>query len=73
VILPHSDNHVVLAVHPDRADSVTNDHEWDAALSTLAVLRGLDGAWSRDLHALDASDDETLIEPAGPTRYVWPG
>ena len=66
--------HAMLASHLEvEVASITNDHEWDAALSTLAVLRGLDGAWSRDLHALDASDDETLIEPAGLTRYVWPG
>jgi hypothetical protein len=32
-----------------------NDHEWDAALSALAVFEGLSGRWSLDLHCLPTS------------------
>lgn len=49
-----------------------NDHEWDAAVSTLPVLRGLDGSWPRNLHALPMDCDGRLISPCGKTAYVWP-
>ena len=49
-----------------------NEHEWDAAISTLAVVCGLQESWHRDLHALPADSDERLVQPCGRTAYVWP-
>ncbi len=49
-----------------------NEHEWDSAISILAVVRGLHGLWQRDLHALPICSDERLVEPCGRTAYVWP-
>ena len=49
-----------------------NEHEWDAAISTLAVVNGLNGSWTRDLHALPTNPDERLVHPCGSTAYVWP-
>lgn len=49
-----------------------NDHEWDAAVSTLAALRGQQDRWKNDLHEIESSDDERLVEPCGPTHYFWP-
>lgn len=49
-----------------------NDHEWDAAVSTLAVLRGRQGRWKNDLHEIESSDGERLIDPCGETHYFWP-
>ena len=49
-----------------------NDHEWDAAASALTALRAHEGAWTRDLHRLPTRPDERLVEPYGPTRFVWP-
>ncbi len=47
------------------------DHEWDAAISILPVIRGLHGAW-QDLHALPTAPGERLIHPCGKTTYMWP-
>ena len=49
-----------------------NEHEWDSAISILAAVRGLQGSWQRDLHALPTDSDERLVEPCGRTAYVWP-
>ena len=49
-----------------------NEHEWDSAISILAVVRGLDGSWQRDLHALPTDADERLVRPCGRTAYAWP-
>jgi hypothetical protein len=49
-----------------------NDHEWDAAVSALAALRGRTGAWNRDLHALPVNEGERLVKPSGETHYFWP-
>ena len=49
-----------------------NEHEWDAAISILAVVRGLHGLWKRDLHALPTDSDERLVQPCGKTAYLWP-
>lgn len=49
-----------------------NEHEWDSAISILAVVRGLHGTWQRDLHALPTNPDERLVQPCGKTAYVWP-
>ena len=49
-----------------------DDHEWDAAVSTLAVLRGMQDEWTHDLHKAERDPDERLVEPAGKTHYVWP-
>ena len=50
-----------------------NEHEWDSAISILAVVRGLHGRWQHDLHALPTRYDERLVQPCGRTAYVWPG
>lgn len=50
-----------------------SDHEWDAAVSTLAALRGLTGEWDFDLHQdLSREPDERLVKPCGETHYFWP-
>lgn len=49
-----------------------NEHEWDAAISIVAVIHGLQGRWQRDLHALPPDSDERLVKPCGRTAYVWP-
>jgi len=51
---------------------ISNDHEWDAALSTLAALRGLQGEWELDLHEKELGETARLIKPCGKTHYVWP-
>ena len=49
-----------------------NSHEWDAAISILPVVRGLQGSWSLDLHARPTRSGERLIHPCGRTAYLWP-
>lgn len=50
-----------------------SDHEWDAAVSTLAALRGLTGEWNFDLHQdLSREPDGRLVKPCGETHYFWP-
>lgn len=48
------------------------EHEWDAALSTLAALEGATGRWHLDLHSLPPLSDERIISPCGKTYYYWP-
>ena len=48
-----------------------NAHEWDAAISILAVVRGLNGSW-QDLHTLPTKSSERLVHPCGKTTYMWP-
>src|SRR5665648_1036795 len=45
----------MLAGHLAIPSSPANDHEWDAALSALALYEGLSDHWSFDLHALPSS------------------
>ncbi|MFZ4440783.1 MAG: hypothetical protein ACOYOS_20390 [Syntrophales bacterium] len=52
--------------------SPTTEHEWDAALSTLAALRGVTRCWMLDLHGLPTGIDEQIISPCGRTNYFWP-
>jgi len=52
--------------------STNNEHEWDAALSALAAVRGILGHWRTDLHSLATSSGEALVTPCGPTNYFWP-
>lgn len=52
--------------------STSNQHEWDAAISAFAALKGLLGQWPYDLHTLSTRDNERLIWPVGPTHYFWP-
>jgi hypothetical protein len=49
-----------------------NDHEWDAAISVLALWNGLSGCWLKDLHSLECSDRERIVAPCGQTNYWWP-
>jgi hypothetical protein len=51
---------------------ISNDHEWDAAISALAALRGLQGAWKHDLHREHSDEEARLVEPCGETYYFWP-
>ena len=51
---------------------VKDDHRFDAALSALAALRGLNGDWTRDLHALPDADYTGRIRFCGRTHYWWP-
>ena len=48
-----------------------NAHEWDAAISILPVVRGLNGSW-QDLHTLPTKSSERLVHPCGETTYMWP-
>ena len=50
-----------------------NEHEWDAAISILPVVRRLHESWELDLHDLPIGSDERLVQPCGTTNYVWPG
>jgi len=52
--------------------NTSNDHEWDAAISVYAVLQGIAGRWSNDLHAIAPGQGEQIIEPCGATCYWWP-
>jgi hypothetical protein len=45
------------------------DHRFDAAMSALAALRGLNGDWTLDLHALPT---DTRVQPVGQTHFWWP-
>lgn len=45
-----------------------NEHEWDAAVSALAVLEGLSGRWKHDLHRLGTLGGERLLTPCGATH-----
>jgi hypothetical protein len=49
-----------------------NDHEWDAVISVLAAIKGLNGEWSRDLFKEPAGETGRLVFPAGNTNYWWP-
>lgn len=48
-----------------------NEHEWDAAISVLPVVRRLQPLW-RDLRALPTEPEERLVQPCGKTVYMWP-
>jgi len=50
-----------------------DDHPFDAALSLIAALRGLNGDWTLDLHTLP-KDPKTgdPVPFAGKTHYWWP-
>ena len=48
-----------------------NEHEWDAAISILPVVRRLHGSW-QDLHNLPPESGERLVHPCGKTTYMWP-
>ena len=52
--------------------NVSNEHEWDAALSCHAVLEGVRGNWICDLHALPTAPNKRLLAPAGESQYYWP-
>jgi hypothetical protein len=49
-----------------------SDHEWDAAISSIAAYLGGSGQWSHDLHSLPVEEAERLVFPCGPTQYAWP-
>jgi Protein of unknown function (DUF429) len=51
---------------------VPDDHRFDAATAALAALRGLNGDWTQDLHALPGEDYSGRIRFCGPTHYWWP-
>jgi hypothetical protein len=52
--------------------ALASEHEWDAAVSAFAALKGLLGDWPLDLHQLATAKGERLIHPAGGTHYFWP-
>jgi len=49
-----------------------NEHEWDAALSTHAALKGATGQWRLDLHSHQTMNGECIVSPCGKTHYFWP-
>ena len=52
--------------------TTTNDHEWDAAVSVLSALRGIEGAWTHDLFKEPSGNTGRLVFPSGPANYWWP-
>ena len=50
----------------------SNEHEWDAVISIVAALRGLDGSWTHDLFSEVIGETGRLVFPAGQTNYWWP-
>ena len=48
------------------------DHSFDAALSLLPALRGLNGDWTLDLHTLQDPRTGGRVCFAGETHYWWP-
>lgn len=61
-----------LGVSPDSVDFGHDDHTFDAALSLLPALRGLNGDWTFDLHTLQDPKTGAPVRFAGPTHYWWP-
>lgn len=52
--------------------SPVTEHEWDAALSTLAAFKGACDQWTFDLHSLPTVAGERIVWPCGRTSYFWP-
>jgi hypothetical protein len=52
--------------------NTTNNHEWDAVISCYAVLEGMLGNWTYDLHRRPPAEGESLVELVGPSHYYWP-
>ncbi len=50
----------------------SNDHEWDAAISAYALMMGITGIWTYDLHKLQPEDNGRIVQPCGKTSYYWP-
>lgn len=50
----------------------SDDHEWDAAVSALAALRGMSGEWTHDLFQEGQDEGARLVTPCGPVHYWWP-
>lgn len=48
------------------------DHPFDAALSLLPALRGLNEDWTLDLHTLQNPRTGDRVTFVGPTHYWWP-
>ena len=49
------------------------DHAFDAAIGSLAALRGLNGEWPHDLHAEPPIDGRPEnVHPFGLTNFWWP-
>lgn len=51
---------------------ISNEHEWDACISSFAAIQSFLGKWQNDLHSLPLSKMERLIKPCGKTYYCWP-
>lgn len=49
-----------------------NDHSFDAGVSILGALRGLNGDWTHDLHTESNESCGPRVQPFGPTHYWWP-
>lgn len=60
------------SVEPNAELTDSSSHVFDAGLAALAALRGVNGDWKRDLHALNGETDETRIRFCGPTHFWWP-
>lgn len=61
-----------LGASPDSVDFGHDDHAFDAALSLLPALRGLNGDWTLDLHTLHDPKTGAPVRFAGSTHYWWP-
>lgn len=61
-----------LGVGRSKEICVQGDHGFDAAAAALAALRGLNGDWTLDLHALPDEDYVGRIRFCDPTHYWWP-
>lgn len=61
-----------LGIGSPEQERAQGDHCFDAALAALAALRGLNGDWTLDLHALPWPDESARIKPFGNTHFWWP-
>ena len=52
--------------------STESDHEWDAAISVVATVRGIDGTWTHDLFQNPLTNEGRLVTPSGKASYWWP-
>jgi hypothetical protein len=61
-----------LGVGDALAMEIEGPHGFDAAMAALAALRGLNGEWRHDLHALPHGEGRQPVRYFGRTHYWWP-
>lgn len=61
-----------LRIDASAVDFGREDHCFDAGLALLAALRGLNGDWSVDLHAVTTEQEDGRVAFFGRTHFWWP-